>query len=69
MFYTQDGTNDLLIYFGDNSDTISTVTNNWMEYTYPSLGTYTITFTLTNTCGNTLTVTESIVVDKQQPNK
>ena len=38
-----------------------------MEYTYPSLGTYTITFTLTNTCGNTLTVTESIVVDNNSP--
>lgn len=65
--YTQGGPIDVLIYFGDNGDTLSTVTNDWMEHTYAALGNYTITFTLTNSCGNTLTVTEPIVVDNNSP--
>jgi PKD repeat protein len=65
--YSQSAEEDLLVYMGDNSDTLSSTTYNWLEHSYSAVGTYIISYTVTNSCGNSMTVTDSIVVDSSSP--
>lgn len=55
------GYNNYVWAFGDGDSTITS--RDWTEHTYSLTGTYNVSVTITNSCGNDTTIGGSIVVD------
>ena len=67
-FYMWSNANNGVSFEWDMGDASPLVTNSGnMEYTYPVAGTYNVSVTITNDCGNTDVVSQTIVVTTASP--
>jgi PKD repeat protein len=66
-FNIQATSNNGVNYVWDFDDGNPTVSGNYVNYTYTAMGTYNVTLTITNDCGNSLVVPTQIVVTNTAP--
>lgn len=66
-FYIDVYGDNLVDYTWDMDDGSPAQTNSYFEYTYAAVGSYNISVTVTNSCGSTLTLYDTIHVTNQSP--
>tara|TARA_B100000508_G_scaffold141097_1_gene147016 strand:- start:112496 stop:113521 length:1026 start_codon:yes stop_codon:yes gene_type:complete len=66
-FYIDVYGDNLVSYSWDMDDGSPAQTDSYFEYTYNNTGSYNISVTVTNTCGSTLTLYDTIHVTNQSP--
>lgn len=66
-FYVDVYGDNLVSYSWDMGDGSAAQTDSYFDYTYNTTGSYYISVTVTNTCGSTLTINDTIHVSNQSP--
>jgi PKD repeat protein len=67
QFYAQAWATDGATYVFDMGDGSPVINDNYLDHTYNTPGTYTVTVDITNDCGNSVQLTGDIVVDANAP--